>query len=238
MNDNIETTYLKEEKMSVAEGIDKILSWLGTLLRYIAPGFVFLIFARIAGFTWYGGLNEKELVVGGILIGVLLYAIQSNFLSSFLWYRIIIFLLNRRWRLDEDLKVNQWPRNTMKHLDFSRWRRRGSENKEIQSIQKEMDKWGALLNFLYCSAYAAIIIFFIALAENQISKGAKLDLGIGIFLLLCAVTSEYRQTDYEIILYYDPSGKDIRSHKTVRELFWRKKAEQKEETSSSEKKQS
>ena len=208
----------------MAETIDKILSRLGILLRYIAPGFVFLIFARIADCEWYGKFNEKELVVGGVLIGVLLYAVHTNFFSSLFWYRIIVFLLNRRWRLDEELGVNQCPRNTMKHLDFRRWQRRGDENNKIKSIQKDMDKWGALLNFLYCSSYAGIINFCIAFwGENQTCNGAKLDLYIGIFLFLCAVTSEYRLTDYEIVLYFDPNGENIRSHVSFFwEFFWRR----------------
>ncbi len=56
--------------MSTAEAIDKILSRLGTLLRYIAPGFVFLMFARIANYEWYLQFDKKDKLLIWICCGI------------------------------------------------------------------------------------------------------------------------------------------------------------------------
>jgi hypothetical protein len=176
-----------------AEAIDRLLSHLGTLLRYFAPGFaaLYVTAAVIPATRPFLSSATSTVLVLGMLLGPTIYGIHTSGLVRPLWFLVVW------WRLKgEAVSICK----QMSHLDEQRWLRRASKETEIHSIQGEMDKWGSMQNFLYTLSYVLVLIPGIAKICKLCSVSPswwKFLLG-GCFVLAVALISENRITLREI----------------------------------------
>lgn len=105
------------------------------------------------------------------------------------------------WRFINPIRVCKCKlvRTEMSKLEYQRWLRRESDDKRVQSIQKELDKWAAMLNFTYCLSYTMILIplgsywFSVKLSEWSCRV-----FWIGWVVLLIGLFSDWRITEKEI----------------------------------------
>jgi hypothetical protein len=189
----------------VPDVVDKVLSHFETMLRYVASGFVTIFFIKVAGlrFEPFCGISEKlypwAVVIGAILLGIAIYAVNSAVLVPVIWWRFFVWQYKvRRYTWIPSEYKNYPVSDLMYNLVTQRWLRRASENRNVKCIQNELDKWSAMLNYLYCSSYPAIVVaFWSALHEQKFGAKFGIILGAGIVLLLCALISDYRITAYE-----------------------------------------
>lgn len=186
-----------------AEAIDRLLSHLGTVLRYIAPGFaaLFVVAAVVPDSRPFLSSGSPAVVVLGMLLGPTIYAIHTGAVLRLLWFLIV-------WLHKKEKPARVW--NTMSQLDDQRWLRRASEEGEIQAIQGEMDKWAAMLNLLYCLSYIMILIpLAVKISQRcRVSSGWIIILLGGLVVLAVTLFSEYRITGKEIWLTKQyPNGK-------------------------------
>lgn len=179
-----------------AEAIDRLISHLGTILRYIAPGFAALyvtagVFPEAQPFLSSG---SSTVVVLGLILGPIIYGIHTSALVRPLWFLMVWFRRKEKPAL---------IRKTMSKLDEQRWLRRASKEPQIQSIQGEMDKWGSMQNFLYTLSYVLILIPGIAKIANpyfdySVSSAWWVFLLGGCFVLIVTLISEDRMISREI----------------------------------------
>ena len=176
-----------------AEAIDRLISHLGTLLRYVAPGFaaLYVTAAVIPEARPFLSSSSSAVVVLGLLLGPIIYGIHTSALVRPLWFLIVWF------------RTKEKPaqiRNTMSKLDEQRWLRRASKELQILSIQGEMDKWGSMQNFLYTLSYVLILIPWIAKIANSCSVSSAWWVFLlgGCFVLIVTLISENRMTLREI----------------------------------------
>jgi len=183
-----------------ADAIDKLISHMGKILRYVAPGFasLFVIAAAIPKTRPWLSSGSPSVVVLGMLLGPTIYAVHTGALIRCLWNPIIL-------RLRE---VDTWKgtRKKVYELGLQRWLRRASEEREVSSIQGEMDEWGAMLNFLYCLSYTMIFIpcgaklIQCRIVDAVVSPTWIIILLMGLALLGAALISECRIIRMEIRL--------------------------------------
>ena len=176
-----------------AEAIDRLLSHLGTLLRYVAPGFaaLYVTAAVIPEARPFLSTSSSAVVVLGLILGLTIYGIHTSALVRPLWFVVVWFRMKEKPSL---------IRQTMSKLDEQRWLRRASKEPQVQSIQEEMDKWGSMQNFLYTLSYVLILIPWIAKISKLCSVSSAwwmLLLG-GCFVLIATLISENRMTLREI----------------------------------------
>lgn len=205
-----------EKEQNFATLVIAILNRLGAIIRYIAPGFVvlFLLLAlgvNIEGFQNYP--NDKYLYwvipIGAALLGVLTYALHICVIVRIIWLPLIM-LIHRRWdnSFMSKKEKSQSTTDLLFKFDTQRWKRRVSEAPEIKSIQSELDKWGAMQSFIYCSSYALIVISLLSLilklppSINTLLLLRFFAIRIFIFclgaiMLICALISDFRHTNYE-----------------------------------------
>jgi len=190
----------------MSEITESVLSRLDAVLRYIAPGFValFVVVAVQNGLDshWtnaFGG-SVWPAVLLAALLGVMVYSIHTSIIVRVIWFVIVLFhrILPWSWwipeRFQRDFQTKMSTGRVMFDLDTERWQRRASDDREVKAVQGELNKWAAMLNYLYCSSYPAILLP-ILLKCNGVAKGNWcLVLGVGIMLLLCAVISDWRIT--------------------------------------------
>jgi hypothetical protein len=91
----------------------------------------------------------------------------------------------------------------MYDIDDQRWRRRGSGDKRIQAIQRELDMWGAMLNFLYCSGYTIIVVTLVAYWIVGDVNHFSAMLGLGLMLSVCGMVTDIRATLRELRIIDD-----------------------------------
>ena len=144
--------------------IDKILSRIDIILRYIAPGFValFVLLASapcIRLFQNQSVYPTWTVVLAAALVGVLVYSVHTGATVHGFAF-LIIFLYKRYLKYPGVPDEYQSKRsiNVMFDLDTERWLLRNSPDKKVQGIQSELDSWSAMLNFLYCSSYLIVLI--------------------------------------------------------------------------------
>lgn len=190
----------------VLELIKVILDRFGAILRYIAPGFT----ALFVIYFLYVGRNVSQnkpivdypdwLIAGGAaLAGVWIYALHICVIVRILWLPIILWIL--RCTPCSYLNNNQRKERIFSlqvKLDEARWTRRGAK----KDIQRELDKWGAMQSFLYCSAYVMILIPCLMKWPIRIITTFKNNedifvLCLGVITLAAALISEYRHTNRE-----------------------------------------
>lgn len=200
---------------NVSDKADNIFSQIGNLLRYIAPGFVsiiVLVFVNddVKDFILSSYCTSQFLIViiCASLIGFALYAIHTTFLGRIFFLlitKIHCFCKNNcecshLSKLDEKVFDPDKPFKIMFNLDTQRWYRRASNvSGRVKSIQNELNKWGSMQTFLYCSSYAFIFTPIFA----SISYGKSIDckfVYIGFGLLLIALISDWKITNREFWL--------------------------------------
>ena len=176
-----------------ANAIDRLFSHLGTVLRYIAPGFaaLFVVAAVIPDSRKFLFSESPAVVVLGMLLGPIIYGIHKGAVSRLLWFLIVWLYKKEKPAL---------IRETMSQLDDQRWLRRAREEKEIKAIQGEMDKWAAMLNLLYCLSYMMILIPLTTKFFHLATVSSCWDevLIAGFVVLVATLFSEYRITKKEI----------------------------------------
>ncbi|MCF7982492.1 MAG: hypothetical protein K9K86_10940 [Pseudomonadales bacterium] len=177
------------------EVIDRLLSHLGTILRYIAPGFaaLFVACSVFPGTRSFLSSASPAIVVLGMLLGPTIYGVHSGALVRLFWYPITCLLHKKKLAVIF---------KTMSELDDQRWLRRASEEHEVLSIQREMDRWAAMLNFLYCLSYTMILIPATAKISQRCSASSNwLIILLGGFVVLAAaIVSDYQICGKEIRL--------------------------------------
>ena len=182
------------------DAVEAILSDLGMILRYIAPGFagLFVVAAVIPDKRTFLLSGSAAVVVLGMLLGPTIYGVHTGALLRLLWLPIMIRFHKKQTKMS--------PKDTIVHLDEQRWLRRASKVDEVISIQGEMNKWGAMLNFLYCLSYMMILIpvgakliqlYHISL---KVSWNWIIILIGGCVVLAAALVSEHRILWWEIKL--------------------------------------
>jgi uncharacterized membrane protein len=176
-----------------AEAIERLLSHLGTLLRYFAPGFatLYVTAAVIPMARPFLSSATSTVVVLGMLLGPTIYGIHNSALVRPLWFLVVW------WRLKgASISITK----KMSDLDEQRWLRRASREPQIQSIQGEMDKWGSMQSFLYTLSYVLILIPGIAkiCKPSSVSPNWWMFLLGGCFVLAATLLSENRITLREI----------------------------------------
>jgi len=149
----------------MADAFEEILSHLGTFLRYIAPGFVALavvLAVMQCSRAIIHNYPEWVIIAGAALAGVIIYSMHTGSIVR-LWAIIIIFL-HVKWPRSGSFSKNSKKlqgkslSRLMFDLDTERWKRRASKDRVAKQIQKEMDTWANMLNFLYCSSYYVAVI--------------------------------------------------------------------------------
>jgi len=157
--------------------INRILGDMEKILRNIASGFVALIVIQILypNFTYF----NKEyalytILIAAPLLGLMIYSLHACFFYQIIaTINIYVYLLwIRIWKTyTREQKI---PCDThaklFKHkcsLDIQRWKRRASEKREIRNFQKELDKWYALIHYLFCSSYVMITVPIILKLETK-----------------------------------------------------------------------
>lgn len=209
----------------VSDKADNIFSQIGNLLRYIAPGFVaiiVLVFVNddVKNFILSSYCTSQFLIViiCALLIGFALYAIHTTFLGRIFFLMLILlhypFSLKKckcyffKWSFLSELTQEEFskkrPFRIMFELDTERWNRRADDAPEkIKSNQKELNKWGSIQTFLYCSSYAFIFTpIFVRIfdAKSINCTFACKGIWIGIGLLILALISDWRITNREFWL--------------------------------------
>lgn len=126
---------------------------------------------------------------------------------------------------EDDRQNPTW--DIMWELDTQRWKRRASDDEEIKSVQKELDKWGAFLNFLYCSSYATILVpIFIRWFRSEQTQGYWWKVSVfGSFILIFALISEWRETNREF--WASKCYHNAKRCKKPKNLFTQKSEEEK-----------
>jgi len=143
-------------------------------------------------------LRTSLVIVAAALSGISIYAVHTGVLVQLMWYRGIVKLYKMRchpWIPEEHTRGR--VRDLMYNLATQRWLRRASQQPDTQALQREMDKWAAMLNFLYCSSYPVILVAICVFKESGPGPKFWSVLGMGMFLLLCALISDYRLTGRE-----------------------------------------
>lgn len=146
--------------------IDRLLARLGTLLRYAAPGFaaLFVIAWLIPNSHDFFDRDSNVLVVAGSLLGVTIYGLHTNLSLPIIRCLVLSarYKLNDGWKhQNRCLRLRQrrsFAKKTAAQLDLQRWLRRVSDSKDVKAIQDELDKWGAMLNFLYGLSLSMLLI--------------------------------------------------------------------------------
>lgn len=207
------------------ETTDKVLSNLGTILRYLASGFVAILVTiwvdkcvdplKLAGDSGY---PSWAVPVGAGLVGIFVYALHTGFLVRPFWALVVRSHkcppLKGWSKLEKPFPQKTWAMQKtwaiMWYLDTQRWKRRASNDAEVKAVQKELDKWSELLNFLYCSAYITIVTpilvkyFHTGQAEEY---WWKVSCFAGCLIMVFALISDWRETNREFWACYEyPDG--------------------------------
>ncbi len=188
----------------VASVIKQIFDQFGTILRYMAPGFVALVVLVGLGET-LGEYGEKTtpawiLPAAAALLGIWIYALHICVLERILWLPMILVLLRH---IPTSFMNRKQKRTSLFRLQFlltqERWMRWADKNGETTVIQKALDKWGDLLSFQYCTAY--LLLAIPTLLKRPFSPFVidkySVVFWAGLLTLLSVLVSDYRHTNRE-----------------------------------------
>jgi len=187
--------------------IGEAVGRIGALLRYVAPGFVAL-------FVWAAVVEKKadgsgDIAAGGYSIWVLaavaavcgfsIYALHVCSVGRVFWRPLILRMHlgkeQHRWISVEQRKAAKAGLDgLLLELSVSRLQRRASDDAEVRAVQKGLDKWAAMLNFLYCSSYAMIAIPLLVMCpKTEVTESAWADFVIilGVVCLVAALASDH-----------------------------------------------
>jgi len=193
MNPMNSTENTKETMNSTVNAVDKIISNLGTILRFFAPGFAALFVIAFVLIDTRDFLKSDYEIVAilGILLGVSIYSLHKDFITRYLWF--IIVWIHRGGNPLSSYKL-------LNDLDEQRWYRQLSEDKIIRGMQNKLDVWSNMLNFQYCLSYIMIGIPLLARSIPCVKTNCKSYIVFiaGFLVLLVTLLSEYRMTYWEI----------------------------------------
>ena len=191
------------------ELIDKIIAKFDDLLRYFAPGVIGLILVAVlrddvslGDIGTSLGVNLYILLALMLLSGVVIYAVHRYILVWVLWVLVMYF---RR-------KINAYPplpekwrteplRRVMFELDMQRILRGASTDSIVQGVSRHHARWSSLQHYLYTTSYLCLALPFLV---DQFKPGHIVQSHVwpcfftGIFALLAALISEYRNTSLDI----------------------------------------
>lgn len=198
---------MAENEQKGATIVGEIFDRMSALLRYIAPGYVAILVAGFVRDIDLKNISDNScifwaIVVIGILSGVLVYAIHMCILTRIVWCPMFFWLMQF-----SPFKKHCPYRGTEKAfalsilLDEQRWLRRFSKKPEDKAIQKELDNWGAMQSFLYCSSYAMLLtpILLNWILNDPVLWGDILRFGfMGIIVLFLALISDFRHANREL----------------------------------------
>jgi len=212
-----------------ADAIARLFSHLGTLLRYVAPGFaaLFVVAAVVPKARPFLSSGSSAVVVLGMILGPTIYALCRGTFVLLVWRPIVALLkkkdptsiseamsnLDGQRRLGRDGSEGQIKpigekmgslstSVVMSTLDEQRWHRQASSEDKVKLMQGKMDEWAAMQNLLYSLSYIMILIPAVAKIARPcavISSWWMLSLG-GLFILMSALYSEYRLTAVSVRL--------------------------------------
>lgn len=145
--------------------ISDLIKNIEKLLRFVAPGF----FATLALLLMIGKdkfplsfflLESKPIfTLFSSLLGALIYSIHTGVIYRVI-YSVIIFLQTRtrlNVHVPEEWKKYCFCKIGFK-LDSENWKRSGSENNSIKSVQNRLREWASMVHFLYCTSYSLILL--------------------------------------------------------------------------------
>jgi len=187
----------------VGEAVGRI----GALLRYVAPGFAALFVwavvvekkANGCGDIAGGGYSTWALAAVAAACGFLIYALHVCFMGRVFWRPLILWMHlskeQHRWISAEQRKAAKAGLDgLLLELSVSRLQRRVSDDAEVRAVQKGLDKWAAMLNFLYCSSYAMIVVPLLVMCpQTEVTESAWADFVIilGVVCLVAALASDH-----------------------------------------------
>ncbi|MBN2448666.1 MAG: hypothetical protein JXO22_18210 [Phycisphaerae bacterium] len=179
--------------------MDKLLSDIGTLMRYFAAGLVALAVACAIDCTPNDPLLMKLHNTGGdwwpvlvlaAVIGMLVYVLNAT-----LGTPTIMFLVHWAAQCTHEWRpVSYTHAREKQRLDSEqRWLRRGSEDKRHMAIQRELDTWSAMVHLLYCSAWVTLAA---PVALDWFSRNVDYARPwyAGLVLLLLAIVADLSKT--------------------------------------------
>lgn len=175
---------------------------LETLLRYVAPGFVALCLLFLFDPQLRILIQEKNFpmwiaVLSAVLAGIGLYAVHTGVLLRLVFWRLVVaaLIMWSPWA-KKIVTSDQSITEVMFNLDTERWKRRASADASVNGIQKELDRWAAMVNLLYCTAYVVLIAPLLASQSASASFSCySQPLFIGVLLFLVASISNYAMTE-------------------------------------------
>ena len=181
--------------------LEKALSRIDTIMRYIAPGFVALFVLLTSAPNIHLFQNQSNsvyptwaIVVAAALAGVLVYSVHTGAIVH--GVALLIIPLHKRYLKYPEVSEyrSKQSLNVMFDLDSERWLRRCSPHEEVRKIQGELDKWAAMLNFLYCSSYLMILIpSYLRFSYPSMVSCYWWHLScLGVLMLLFALISSFR----------------------------------------------
>jgi hypothetical protein len=216
--------------------IKSIADYLNILLRYVIAGIVTVLVVCYAdnkcNVYFHNILLVSPWLIFAIacMLGLLIYSVHQA-LFDWLFHVICIRIYKIRHEVPTDLEdqIKKWLKLTRKDKNIKdksksvynmrfelfnqTYMRRASANSQTLSIQTEMDKKFALLNFLYCATYSFLLspvllyVKYHFIDGHQISQmfqyGFHLYRLQGIFIcglisLCAALLFDYRTTKREI----------------------------------------
>jgi hypothetical protein len=187
--------------------IGEAVGRIGALLRYVAPGVLALFVWAVVvekkadggGAIAGGGYSMWALAAVAAVCGFLIYAMHVCFVGRVFWRPLILQMHlgkeQHRWISAEQRKAAKAGLDgLLLELSVSRLQRRVSDDAEVRAVQEGLDKWAAMLNFLYCSSYAMIVVPLLVMCpKTEVTESAWADFVIilGVVCLVAALASDH-----------------------------------------------
>jgi len=207
--------------------IDRLFTYLGNVLRYIAPGFVAVLVVWAIKPEYFPAILSEPysvlsiihkphpdffhpynvffplILLTAVLTGLAIYALHTGAIVRLFWSLMVFSYTIRRPNNSEILTnrlgtIKAWE--IIFQLDSQRLLRRASPDKEVETIQIAIDKWASMLNFLYCSFYSMFLVplYFYWFRNCDFQGNLRLIFFAGLFVLVCALISECRIINREL----------------------------------------
>ena len=185
--------------------IGRAFERIGVLLRCVVIGFLTL-FVWMLATEETAGYSIWAAAAGAVVCGVLIYSLHVCVLARIFWRPLIVHLHiikdNHLWVTNEQRKLaKQGMDRLLLELSVGRLRRRISDDAEIRSVQKGLDRWRGMGSFLYCAGYSMIVIPLVVMCpKSEVEASAVLDhvVILGVVTLIAALISDYIQTWREL----------------------------------------
>jgi hypothetical protein len=191
-----------------ADVVDRTLASTERLIRYFAPGFaaIFIVAGLFPESQDWLASHAAIATVLGVLLGILIYSINKCVFQRLVQFVVLALI---RTKSADFVRAASRPRGGKRYLDEQRWLRRESDCKETAAIQKHIDEWGAMLNFLYGLLMTLLVAIGARIFIETTTTPSLFPYVLGCMVLAgCVVWSEFDITDREIQLSSKyPDGK-------------------------------